>query len=97
MINSCVHLGYNLNMARKPFIDESVLKAALIGLEVKNGELNQQISAIRQQLSGSEGKRATSKVPVKRKDALSAAARKNMAHATRKRWAAYRKAKRANK
>ena len=85
-------------MARKPFIDESVLKAALIGLDVKNRELDQRILAIRQQLGESgAGKSVASEAPGKRKHFLSAAARKNIAEATRKLWAAYRKAKRAGK
>ena len=81
-------------MARKPFIDDSILRAALVGLEQKKSELDAQIAEIRQQLDGTSAtKTAPVGGPTKKKRVLSPAARRRIAEATRRRWAAYRKAK----
>jgi hypothetical protein len=81
-------------MARQPLIDESVLRAALVGLEQKRAGIEEQIAAVRKQLRDEKvGDTAAPGAPARKKRVMSAAARKRIGEATRKRWATYRKAK----
>jgi hypothetical protein len=45
-------LNYNPFMPRPQLVDSNVLEAALVGLEHKKSELDQQIAAVRKQLGG---------------------------------------------
>jgi len=81
---------------RKLSVDEeTLLKAALEGLELQRQRLEQQIEEIRQRLSGSPARRpakATAK-RARRKRTLSPEARKRISEAQKKRWAEYHKKK----
>jgi hypothetical protein len=70
-------------------VDASVLEAALIGFEQMRRGVQEKISEIRRQLSGSDGARAAQVGPAPRRT-LRAAARRRIAAAQRKRWAAAR-------
>jgi hypothetical protein len=83
-------------MARQPLIDDTVLRAALVGLEQRKAETERQIATVRQQLGGA-GNTATPAAPARKKRTMSAAARKRIGEATRLRWEAFRKAKTAGK
>jgi hypothetical protein len=78
--------------------DNSILEAALIGLQHQRSELTQKIAEIHRRL-GIRAPRTTSTsaspVAAPRKRRMSAAARKRIGEATRKRWAAYRAQKAA--
>ena len=83
-------------MARHTAVDKSILEAALIGLEQQRAEIDAKAAEIRRRLRGAAGSTTTEAVPTGRaKRVLSPAARKRIAAATRKRWAAYRAAKAA--
>jgi hypothetical protein len=73
--------------------DNSILEAALVGLQHQHSELIQKIAEIHRRL-GIRAPRTTSTsaspVAASRKGHMSAAARKRIGEATRKRWAAYR-------
>ena len=78
--------------------DSEFLAAALIGYQQRRREIDGKIVELRQQLGGSwasvladssDGTRPA------RKRTMSAAGRKRIAEATKKRWAAFRKAKKA--
>jgi hypothetical protein len=78
--------------------DRFILEAALMGLEHQHRSINEEIGAIRRQL----GIRATTSISgdgqalakkVRRRKPMSAAVRKKIGEATRRRWAAFRKAK----
>ena len=85
-------------MAGTPFIDQTVLRAALVGLEQKRAAIEQQIATVRKDLgSGGPRETAASGTRARKKRVLSLAARKRIAEATRRRWAAYRKAKAAGR
>jgi hypothetical protein len=62
--------------------DHSMLAMALVGYELEKKKIDERIKEIRAQLGGPSPKRRT----------LSVAARKRIAAAQRKRWAAQRKA-----
>src|SRR5438552_19215248 len=77
--------------------DREILEAALLGLNSQLEQVNTSISSIRQRLGyrgpvrpvvSTDGAQSA---PTKRK--MSAAVRKRIGEATRKRWAAYRKEK----
>ena len=75
-----------------------VLEAALQGLEAQREKLDQQIAQVRGLIGGRRGRPATARVdqasgtPVARKKrVLTAEARKRIAAAQKKRWAAFRK------
>ena len=80
--------------------DDSILHAALAGLEVQRQKIEDQISQVRAMLAGGAKRRGRS--PGKKtagtnassgngKRTLSAAARKRIAAAQKRRWAEYRK------
>jgi hypothetical protein len=78
--------------------DSEFLAAALIGYQQRRAEIEGKIAELRQQLGGrwssvpagsSDGMRPL------RKRTMSAAGRRRIAEATKERWAAFRKAKKA--
>jgi hypothetical protein len=83
-----------------PQLDTSLLTAALTGYQQRLSEIDSHIAEIKERLANATGvARSTAEVsglsvqPKLRR--MSAAARRRIAEAQRKRWAAYRKAKRA--
>jgi hypothetical protein len=82
--------------------NHSLLAAALEGLELQKQRINEQIQEVRSLLGKAPGRRgrppgstnsgATARTsPVKKRARLSAAARKRIAAAQKRRWAEYRK------
>jgi hypothetical protein len=69
-------------------LNESILNAALQGLEQKKERLDAQIAEVRAML-GRPSVQSTK--PVRKPRTMSAAARKRIAAAQRKRWAAFHK------
>ncbi len=88
-------------MARPPssLQDPSLLAAALEGLELQRRRIDDQIAMVRGMLSGRKAAAAASSTgaaPVtRRKRVLSEEARLRIAAAQKKRWAAFRKGKKA--
>ena len=84
-------------MPRNLTIDSSILEAALIGYQHQRDEIDVKMAEIRRQIGGqtpqASGSAGTVEAP--RKRVLSAAARKRMGAAQRKRWAEFKKAKEA--
>ncbi|SRR5579885_2838666 len=83
---------------RKPTVslganDPELLAAALVGYEQQRSEITEKIAEIQRQLGGRAGRgsevSANGAAPA-RKRTMSAAARKRIAAAQKKRWAAYR-------
>jgi hypothetical protein len=65
-----------------------------MALDKKRAEIEEQIAEVRRQLrANGAGERTMSAAPTRKKRVLSAAARKRIGEATRRRWAAYRKAR----
>src|SRR5437762_13062569 len=85
-------------MARHTAVDKSILEAALIGLEQQKTEIDDKLAEIRRRLRGLPGtaKAEGESSGGRAKRVLSPAARRRIAAATRKRWAAYRAAKAAS-
>ena len=80
-----------INLARMP-ANSDLLQAALIGYQAETNRIKQAMAEIRAELQGSAG--ATSAATPKRaKQKISAAARKRMAIAQKRRWAAFRQQK----
>ena len=84
-------------MARHAAVDNSILEAALIGLEQQRAQIDAQMAEIRRRLRAGGGAAAGQEAgPGRRaRRVLSPAARKRIAEATKKRWAAYRAQKAA--
>lgn len=78
------------NLVSMPQLDTSLLTAALAGYAHQHAEIEAKIAGIKKQLGRRTSPDAT-RSPAKRRK-MSAAARKRIGDATRKRWAAYRKA-----
>ena len=78
-------------MSMHKFTSE-VIAAAIEGFEAQKRHIDEQIAELRQ-LQAPAASEATSRTPRKRKRRMSAAGRKAIADATRKRWAAVRAAK----
>ncbi len=82
-------------MARSKSVqDETLLTAALEGLELQKKRIDEQIAQVRALLGGRRPKTAAATVPAAkapRKRQLSEAARKRIAAAQKRRWAEYRK------
>lgn len=73
-------------------IDEiAVLAAALEGFMLQRQKIDQQIEEVRVKLEQLGGRKAVRAAGVPRKRILSAAARKRIAMAQKKRWAEYRR------
>ena len=83
-------------MRRRRSIDPSILQAALIGLETQRQRTEGQIAQVKAMLGGRSRKAAgrTATLPGTKR-VLSAAARKSIAAAQRKRWTEWRKNQRA--
>lgn len=75
-------------MARHAGADQALLAMALIGYEAEIGKINAAVAEIRARL----GKQAADGQPAPKKRTMSAAARRRIAAAQRKRWRAVRKA-----
>lgn len=78
-------------------VDHEILEAALIGLRFRQSEINARIEELRGQIAGATGKSsATSAVEPKRtRGPFRPAAKRRIALAQKRRWAAYRAAKAA--
>jgi len=80
---------------RKSVTDESLLNAALEGLELQKQRIEDQIKDVRARLGKGTGRRGRPPGSAARKAGgrkpLSAAARKRIAVAQKRRWAEYRK------
>src|SRR5262249_31059734 len=92
--NSCGRKAYYNSLMRQSKISEtSILETALIGLQYQLTEVDTKIADIRRQL-GIRAPRVTSDgkqpKPARKRRRMSAAARKRIGEATRKRWAKYR-------
>jgi hypothetical protein len=70
---------------------------ALVGYELERQRITQEISRVQALLGGPAATTDGSRPTARKKRVLSPAARKRIAEATRRRWAAYRKAKAAGK
>jgi hypothetical protein len=71
-------------------LDPAFLRAALIGYENQLAEIDKAMAEIRRQLRTAG---SGSPTPAKERRTMSSAARKRIAAAQKKRWAAYRKSK----
>jgi len=72
--------------------DQALLEAALIGYQHQREQIDAKIAEIRQELGGTSKVAAKSAAPGKKRQ-MSAAARKRIAAAQKKRWAEYHKLK----
>jgi hypothetical protein len=68
--------------------NRSILEAALEGLEARRAKLDEQIAELRRAMAGAG--ESVEEAPAPRKRRMSAAGRKRIAEAARKRWAAVR-------
>ena len=80
-------------MPRKPLLDATVLQAALQGLEQQRTEIEKKIATVRTLIGGPKPKASAAPVEARPKRTRSAATRRRMAAAQRKRWAALKAAK----
>lgn len=85
---------YNQAMPRSRKADPEILGAALIGLQYRLGEIDQMIADLRARVGSKSITRgvtasSASAEPARRKRNLSPAARKRIAEAQKKRWAAF--------
>ena len=79
-------------MPKVTAIDEAtILAAALEGLKLQRRTLDEQIQEVKAKLDKRGGRKAGGRGAKPRKRVLSAAARKRIAQAQKKRWAEYRK------
>ena len=79
-------------MPKVTSIDEAtILAAALEGLKLQRRTLDEQIQEVKAKLDKRGGRKSTGGGAKPRKRVLSAAARKRIAQAQKKRWAEYRK------
>lgn len=80
-------------MPRRKPLDPPILQAALAGLEARRQRIDDQIATVRSMIGGqAAGKPAPAGIAPKKRT-LSAAARKRIAVAQRRRWRALKKAK----
>ncbi len=81
-------------MPRKPSLDPNVLAAALQGLEAQRKRVQEQIAQVEAMLGNRAARPATATAPSdtpKKRRKMSAAARRHIIEAQKKRWAAFRK------
>jgi len=73
--------------------DRTILEAALLGLEAQKQQLDQKTAEIRQLLSGDHSglPQTTAEAAPRKRRKMSAAAKKRIAEAQRKRWEAFHK------
>ena len=74
-----------------PKYSTEILTAAIEGLEAKKRRINTQIAELRQMLDGSRTELTTTDELPQRRRKMSAAARKHIAEAQKKRWAEAKK------
>jgi len=74
-------------------LSPEIITAAIVGFEAQKKRIDDQIAELRQMLNPVAATEATAPVPTKRKRKLSAAGRKAIGDATRRRWAAVKAAK----
>lgn len=86
-------------MAQAILANQSLLNAALEGLELQKARIDEQIREVRSMLGQGVARRgrpaaspSVSEKPARKKRVLSAAARKRIASAQKARWAKFRKA-----
>jgi hypothetical protein len=72
-------------------LDNDILAAAIEGFEAQKKRLDAQIAEIRQQLTGGRAEPASTPEPGRKRRKMSAAGRKRIAEAQRKRWADIKK------
>ena len=72
-------------------LDNNILAAAIEGFEAQKRHIDTQIAEIRQKLGGGSAEPAATPEPGRKRRKMSAAGRKRIAEAQRKRWAASRK------
>jgi hypothetical protein len=81
-------------MPRSPKQDTELLEAALIGYQQKRAEIERKIAELRSQIGGHPAAKpasaAAGEAPAPKKRTMSAAARRRIALAQKKRWAAYK-------
>ena len=82
-------------MAKNPAASREILEAALHGLELQREKLDDQIAQVRSMLGRRVGRPpksgAASEKPARKSRQLSEEARKRIAAAQKRRWAAFRK------
>jgi len=71
-------------------MDTSILQHALIGYQAERAKIDEKIAEIEALLNGKQ-KSSTNKRPLRKRKALSAAARARIAAAQKERWAKFRK------
>ncbi|HZT32204.1 MAG TPA: hypothetical protein VFA33_20115 [Bryobacteraceae bacterium] len=78
-------------------VDREILEAALIGLRVRETEIDARIADLRKQVTGSPGGEAAAPAgePKRVRGPVRAAAKRRISLAQKRRWAAYRAAKAA--
>jgi hypothetical protein len=76
-------------------IDTTTLQMALLGYEVERQKIQEKIAELQRQLKGRNHRAGTPVTEAPTKRGMSAAARKRIAEAQKKRWAAFRKKKAA--
>ncbi len=78
-------------------IDPKVLEAALVGLELKRKRLDEQLAEVRRLIAARAPRKAAKApaAPVRKKGKMSAAGLKSIVAAQKKRWAEWRKRKKA--
>ena len=77
---------------KKGLQSNDVLEAALVGLQLRRQQLDEQIMEVRSLLGRGTGRRGRPAVQAKNgRSRLSAAARRRIAAAQKRRWAEYRK------
>jgi hypothetical protein len=72
-------------------LDNDILAAAIEGFEAQKKRLDAQIAEIRQQMTGGSARAAAAPEPGRKRRKMSAAGRKRIAEAQRKRWADVKK------
>src|ERR1019366_9916474 len=84
-----VSMGIINLMPRSPKQDTELLEAALIGFQHRRDQVEQKIAELRSQIGGNSASRPASGASAPKKRTMSAAARRRIALAQKKRWAAY--------
>jgi hypothetical protein len=87
-----IEVGVTMVRLKKGLINKELLEAALLGMELRKKQLDNQIQEVRSRLSGSNGHRHRSSLDMKNgHNRISAAGRRRISAAQKRRWAEYRK------
>lgn len=78
-------------------MDSEILQAALVGLEHRRAQIDQKIAQVHELLGEGASGQASPVAPTPQKRKMSAAGRQRIAEGQRKRWAAVKRAKVAEK